>query len=124
MRSHTIRGQAHAPLDDGVGPAHDQDPRRPDEGRDESRISAVSTSAIGTLRCVDAWVEDFREDLPRNDVATVILHGDADRILPPDATSCRQAKMIRNCKFVELKNGPHPAGGEGTKASFASAAAW
>jgi len=68
---------------------------------------AVSASAIGTLKCVDAWVEDFREDLPRNDVPTLILHGDADRILPPDATSRRQAKMIRNCKYVELKNGSH-----------------
>lgn len=26
--------------------------------------------------------------------ATLILHGDADRILPPDATSRRQAKML------------------------------
>lgn len=68
---------------------------------------AVSASAIGTLECVDAWLEDFRDDLPRNDVPTLILHGDADRILPPDATSRRQAKMISNCKFVELKDGPH-----------------
>src|SRR2546430_5436291 len=36
--------------------------------------------------------EDFRKDISRNDVPTPILHGDADRILPPDATSRRQAK--------------------------------
>jgi non-heme chloroperoxidase len=35
------------------------------------------------------------------------IHGDADRILPPDATSRRQAKMIKNVKFVELPGGPH-----------------
>jgi non-heme chloroperoxidase len=40
-------------------------------------------------------------------VPTLILHGDADRILPPDATSRRQAKMIKNVKFVELPDGPH-----------------
>ena len=39
--------------------------------------------------------------------ATLILHGDADRILPADATSRRQAKMIKNVQFVELKGGPH-----------------
>jgi pimeloyl-ACP methyl ester carboxylesterase len=68
---------------------------------------AVGASAIGTLACVDAWVEDFRKDLPKNDVPTLILHGDADRILPPDATSRRQAKLIKNVKFVELPGGPH-----------------
>ncbi len=68
---------------------------------------AVQASAIGTLKCVDAWVEDFRQDIARNDVPTLIIHGDADRILPPDATSRRQAKMIKNAKFVELAGGPH-----------------
>ena len=68
---------------------------------------AVGASATGTLACVDAWIEDFRKDIVRNDVATLLLHGDSDRILPPDATSRRQAKMIKNVTFVELKNGPH-----------------
>jgi pimeloyl-ACP methyl ester carboxylesterase len=68
---------------------------------------AAGASAIGTLTCVDAWIEDFRKDIPHNDVPTLILHGDADRILPPDATSRRQAKMIKNVKFVELPGGPH-----------------
>jgi len=68
---------------------------------------ATGASAIGTVACVDAWIEDFRKDLPRNDVPTLILHGDADRILPPDATSRRQAKMLKNVKLVELKDGPH-----------------
>jgi pimeloyl-ACP methyl ester carboxylesterase len=42
-----------------------------------------------------------------NTLPTLILHGDADRILPADATSRRQAKMIKNVRFVELKGGPH-----------------
>jgi non-heme chloroperoxidase len=68
---------------------------------------AAGASAIGTLACVDAWIEDFRKDLARNDVPTLILHGDADRILPPVATSRRQAKLIKTAKLVELKDGPH-----------------
>jgi pimeloyl-ACP methyl ester carboxylesterase len=68
---------------------------------------AAQASAIGTLKCVDAWVEDFRKDILRNNVPTLIIHGDADRILPADATSRRQAKMIKNVKFVELPGGPH-----------------
>jgi len=68
---------------------------------------AVGASWIGTLTCVDSCIEDFRPDISRNTVPTLLLHGDADRILPPDATSRREAKMIKNVKFVELKGGPH-----------------
>jgi pimeloyl-ACP methyl ester carboxylesterase len=68
---------------------------------------AVGASAIGTLACVDAWIEDFRRDIPRNDVPTLIIHGDADRILPPDATSRRQAKLMEGASYVEVPGGSH-----------------
>jgi len=68
---------------------------------------AAGASAVGTVACVDCWVEDFRKDIAKNNVPTLILHGDADRILPPDATSRRQAKMLKHVKFVELPEGPH-----------------
>ena len=68
---------------------------------------AVGASAIGTVACVDCWIEDFRKNLPKNTVPTLILHGDADRILPPEATSRRQVKSIKNCTLVELAGGPH-----------------
>jgi len=67
----------------------------------------AGASAIAAVACVDCWIEDFRKNLPKNTVPTLILHGDADRILPPDATSRRQARMIKNCKLVELAGGPH-----------------
>ena len=68
---------------------------------------AAGATPRAVLACVDAWIEDFRKDIPKNDVPTLLLHGDSDRILPPDATSRRLAKMIKNCTFVELKDGPH-----------------
>src|ERR1700720_524900 len=68
---------------------------------------AIGASAIGTLACVDAWIEDFRKDIPRNDLPTMILHGDDDRILPAAATAKRQAKLIKNVKYVEIKGGSH-----------------
>jgi len=68
---------------------------------------AIGASPIGTVACVDAWLEDFRKDIDRNDVPTMIIHGDDDRILPADVTSRRQAKMIKNVKFIEIKGGSH-----------------
>ena len=70
-------------------------------------VASAGASATGTLACVDTWIEDFRQDIARNTVPTLILHGDADRILPADATSRRQAKLIKNVSSVELKGGPH-----------------
>lgn len=49
---------------------------------------AAGASAIASLACVPAWHEDFRADLARIDVPTLVLQGDADRILPITATGC------------------------------------
>jgi non-heme chloroperoxidase len=68
---------------------------------------AIGASPIGTVACVDAWIEDFRSDIARNDLPTLIIHGDDDRILPAEATSRRQVKMIKNAKYVEIKGGSH-----------------
>jgi non-heme chloroperoxidase len=67
----------------------------------------TGASATGTRACVDSWIEDFREDVAKNTIPTLLLHGDADRILPASATSRRQAKMLKNVTFVEIKGGPH-----------------
>jgi pimeloyl-ACP methyl ester carboxylesterase len=67
----------------------------------------IGASPIATLACIDAWIEDFRQDISRNDVPTMIIHGDDDRILPPDVTSRRQAKLTKNVKYVEIKGGSH-----------------
>jgi pimeloyl-ACP methyl ester carboxylesterase len=86
-------------------------------GQDGKRVSdsvieanwnvGISASPIATVAAVDAWIEDFRKDIPRNDVPTLIIHGDDDRLLPPDATSRRQAKLIKNAKYVEIKGASH-----------------
>jgi non-heme chloroperoxidase len=68
---------------------------------------AIGASPAATLACVDAWLEDFRKDISRNDLPTMMIHGDDDRILPADVTSRRQAKMIKGVKSIEIKGGSH-----------------
>jgi non-heme chloroperoxidase len=70
-------------------------------------VVAVGASPIGTVDCVYAWTEDFRKDIARNDLPTMIIHGDDDRILPIDVTARRQAKLIEGMKFIEIKGGSH-----------------
>ena len=68
---------------------------------------AASASATASLACVPTWHEDFRKDLARIDVPTLVLHGDADRILPITAAGERTAKLIKGAEYVVIKDGPH-----------------
>jgi non-heme chloroperoxidase len=68
---------------------------------------AAGASPKGTLDCVSAWVTDFRKDLPRIDVPTLVIHGDADRILPLAATGRRTHELVKGSKLVVVEGGPH-----------------
>ena len=68
---------------------------------------AVGASAKGTLDCVKAWGTDFREDLQKITVPTLVIHGDADRILPIAATGIRTNKAIKGSRLVVVEGGPH-----------------
>ena len=68
---------------------------------------AVGASAKATLDCVPSWLTDFRDALPRIDVPTLIVHGDADRILPLESTAARLPKLIKNSQLVVIPGGPH-----------------
>ena len=46
------------------------------------------------------WHEDFRKDLARIDVPTLVIHGDADRILPINASGLRTAKLIKGARLL------------------------
>jgi pimeloyl-ACP methyl ester carboxylesterase len=68
---------------------------------------AASSSATASLACVATWHEDFRENLARIDVPTLVIHGDADRILPITAAGLRTAKLIKGARLLVVKDGPH-----------------
>jgi len=69
-------------------------------------LAAIS-SATATLACVPTWHEDFRENLARIDVPTLVIHGDADRIVPIQAAGQRTAKLIKGARLAVVKDGPH-----------------
>jgi non-heme chloroperoxidase len=47
--------------------------------------NGTGASPYATYACVDARLTDFRADLPRIDVPTLVMHGTEDRILPYEA---------------------------------------
>ena len=68
---------------------------------------AASASATASFACVPTWYEDFRNDLARIDVPTLVIHGDADRIVPIAAAGQRTAKLVKGARLVTIKDGPH-----------------
>jgi len=68
---------------------------------------AAGASATASLACVPTWHEDFRKDLAQIEVPTLVIHGDADRILPIAASGRRTAQLIKGARLVVVKDGPH-----------------
>jgi non-heme chloroperoxidase len=68
---------------------------------------AAGASATASLACVPTWHEDFRQDLARVDVPTLVIHGDSDRIVPIASSGQRTAKLIKGARLVVVKGGPH-----------------
>ena len=68
---------------------------------------AAGCSATSSLACVSTWYTDFRKDVARIDVPTLVMHGDADRILPIATSGSRTAKLIKGAHMVVVPGGPH-----------------
>src|SRR3954471_585565 len=71
---------------------------------------AAGSSPYATYACVDTWLTDFRDDLPKIDVPTLVVHGTEDRILPYSATAERLPELIDDVRLVTVEGGPHNIG--------------
>ena len=49
---------------------------------------------------------DFRKDLSRVDVPALVIHGDADRIVPISASGLRTASLVKGARLSVVKGGP------------------
>ncbi len=71
------------------------------------RIASFA-SPKGTLDCIGAFGRtDFRQDLKKLTVPTLVLHGDSDAIVPFEVSGKRAAEAIRGSTLVVIKEGPH-----------------
>lgn len=68
---------------------------------------SVACSPKGALDCVDTWGTDFRNDLKRIDIPTLVIHGDADRIVPFPNSGKRMTEFVKGAKLVVIQGGPH-----------------
>jgi non-heme chloroperoxidase len=71
---------------------------------------AAGASPYASYACVDTWLTDFRDDLPKIDVPTLVVHGTEDRVLPYQATAARLPGLIKDLSLVTVDGGPHNIG--------------
>ncbi len=72
--------------------------------------SALCTVASprATLKCAESFsTTDFRDELSAINVPTLIIHGDADRIVPIELTSKKAAESINDNTYIVYEGEPH-----------------
>jgi non-heme chloroperoxidase len=68
---------------------------------------ATTASATAAVDCIATWTTDFRDDLPKIDVPVLVLHGNADQVLPLDKTAARLPGLINDMQLTVIEGGPH-----------------
>ena len=73
-----------------------------------SKWVAWGASPLATQQCIVAFgTTDFRGDLKKITVPTLIAHGDSDRIVPFEVSGKRSHDMIKGSRLEVLKGAPH-----------------
>ena len=76
--------------------------------RDSFWLQGMQCSIKGAYDCIKAFSEtDFTQDLKEIDVPTLILHGDADQIVPIGASAMLSAKLVKNATLKVYPGAPH-----------------
>ena len=79
-----------------------------DEQRDAALAACKKSDEKAALGCMDAWAKtDFREDLEKISVPTLVIHGDSDGIVPFEGSGKRTHEAIEGSKLVVLDDAPH-----------------
>ena len=72
------------------------------------RMLASFASPHATKACAASFsTADFREEVLLINVPTLIIHGNADQIVPIEISSEKAAQLIPNNKFIVYENAPH-----------------
>ncbi|WP_411285902.1 alpha/beta fold hydrolase [Lapillicoccus sp.] len=73
-----------------------------------ARDIAAFASPKGTLDCITAFARtDFRGDVRRVTVPTLVIHGDSDAVVPFEASGKRSHEAIAGSELVVIRGGPH-----------------
>ena len=73
-----------------------------------SLAQVMNASPVATLACAKAFSStDFRQDIVKINVPTLIIHGDKDKTVPIKATGEESARLIPGATFIVFEGAPH-----------------
>jgi len=76
--------------------------------RDSFWLQGMQAGFKNVIDCIEAFSEtDLTEDLEKFSVPTLIVHGDADVIVPMENTAMVAAQLIPNCSVRVYAGAPH-----------------
>jgi non-heme chloroperoxidase len=76
--------------------------------RDSFWLQGMQAGFKGVFDCIKAFSEtDFTDDLKKLDVPTLILHGDADQIVPIGAAAMLSSKLVKDSTLKIYPGAPH-----------------
>jgi non-heme chloroperoxidase len=76
--------------------------------RDSFWFQGMMAGHKAVYDCIKAFSEtDFTEDLKKFDVPTLVLHGDADQIVPIGASAMLSSKLVKAATLKIIPGAPH-----------------
>ncbi len=82
---------------------------RPSTGLiDSFWMQGMQAGSKATYDSIDAFFySDFREDLKKFNIPTLVIHGTDDQIVPIETTGRAAAKLVQGAQLIEYAGGPH-----------------
>lgn len=79
-----------------------------EEQRQEALALTRPAVMEGLTGCIDAFARtDFRGDLAKISVPTLVIHGDSDGTVPLEVSGNRSAEAIQGAQLVVVEDAPH-----------------
>jgi non-heme chloroperoxidase len=76
--------------------------------RDQFWRLGMQSSVVASYECIKAFSEtDFTDDLKKFEVPTLIVHGDADQIVPFSDSAELSSKIVKNATLKVISGAPH-----------------
>ncbi|NOJ59577.1 alpha/beta hydrolase [Arthrobacter sp. 260] len=102
------RSQLYRDFADGPFFGHNRTGTVPQGTRDAFWLQGLAAGTHNTYECIAAFsATDFREDLTRVDVPTLIIQGDDDQIVPFDLSGKLSVQLIPDAELIVYEGGAH-----------------
>ena len=102
------RSQLYRDLADGPFFGNNRNGDVPQGTRDAFWLQGLASGTRNAYECIAAFsATDFRPDLAKIDVPTLIVHGDDDQIVPFDISGKLSAQLVPTAQLIVYEGGAH-----------------